>query len=574
MIKHLTYFLAALVITLAFFSCKGKKSATATSSAVLTGEAFQQAFFTAETEKIKGNTTNAYKSFQECLSLAPDAGAVNFEMAKLEKDKLNNLPMALTHAQKAVASDKSNPWYHLLLAEIHRDMGKYELAIKEYQEVKKLKPGSAETLYELANLYLYQEKYAEAIKVYDELEQVNGPYEELSFQKHQLYLQIKQPDKAGLELEKLAEAYPEEARYWGVVAQFYQQVGNKEKAQIALEKMVKADPENGQVHYQLSEFYAAAGDDQKSYQELKKAFATTDVTIDQKINILLKYFNLTQYNPNFIGQAYELLALTEKTHPKEAKAASIYGDFLYRDKRDQEALTKYQTALALDGTKSLIWSQIMVIESGLKNFNELESDSRKAMELFPNMPEFYYYNGVANDRLKQFDKAIESFSFGKEIVVENDNLLIQFYSAMGGVYNEMKEYAKSDESYDFALGLNPDNAYVLNNYSYYLSLRKVKLDAAAKMAKHCNELDPDNSSFEDTYAWVLFTQGRYDDAKLWAEKAISHTSTNGELLEHYGDILYKLGKTVEALDRWKAARTAGGGSKNLEQKILQQRFID
>lgn len=575
-----------MVGTLIIVSCKGKKETAAGRPASGTSDVdpsearpqvdtrFQEKFFAAQLEKSKDNLEKAYKLFEECLVLEPKSSAVHYELGRMDLQVLNNPNAALVHAKTSLESDKKNPWFHLLLADTYMALAKYDLATKSYQEVAKLNMDDPNILYQVATAQLYDDKVDDAIATYNELEKQSGPYEELSMQKHQLYIQINQPEKAGQEIEKLAKAFPEDPRFWGIAAQFYATVNMPEKSKLAMEEMVKIDPNNGQVHFQLSEYYAATGDDKRSYDELKKAFETTDISIDQKVSVLLKYFSLTDFNQTYLPQAYDLLNLTEQVHPKEAKAFSIYGDFLFRERRDVEALQKYRKAAELDPSRNAIWEQIISLDNELEDYSNMAIESARAMELFPNMPEFYYYNGVANAQLKEYSKAIESLHLGKELVVENDVLLSRFYSSLGEAYHYQNTHDKSDESYEKALKIQPDNVFVLNNYAYYLSLRKTKLDRAAQMAAQANVLSPDQASFEDTYAWILFQQGKYSDALVWIEKALSHADESGELLEHQGDILFNLNRTEEALTKWKAAKQLGGASIKIDQKIAEMKYIE
>ena len=535
---------------------------------------FQEKFFAAQLEKSKDNLQAAYNLFQECLEIDPKSAAAHYEVARIELQLLNNPGSALSHAKSCVEIDKNNSWYHMLVGDTYMALAKYDMATKSYKEVARLNPDDPNILYQMATAQLYAGKVQDAITTYDELEKASGPYEELTLQKHQLYLQMNNIDKAGLELEKLALAYPDQPRYWGLVAQFYQKSGKVDKAKIAMDEMVKSDPDNGQVHYQLSEYYAAAGDDKRSYDELKLAFKTVDISIDQKVGVLLKYLQLTTINPTYLSQAYELLDLTEQLHPTEAKAYSIYGDFLYRDGKKAEALSKYRKAIDLDPSRNMIWEQILVLEMELNDYGAMERDSYKAMEIFPSLPDFYLYNGIANQRRTDYGKAAESYSLGKELVIENDALLARFYSSLGEVYHYQDQHEKSDDAYEQALLLEPNNVFVLNNYAYYLTLRKTALEKAAGMSKKSNELSPGLSSFEDTYAWILYQQGKYADALTWIEKALSHGETNGELMEHHGDILFKLGRNADALEQWKAAMKAGGAGAHIEQKVEQQKIIE
>ncbi len=583
--KHFTYLFTALLV-LTFYSCKQGKETAETKGTRGSHEIepdqltprvdtrFQEAFFQAQLEKSKGNPQKAYSLYQECLKIDPKSAPIHFELGRMEIELFSNPDNAIVHAKTAVEADKSNPWYQKLLGDTYMALNKFDLAAKAYKEMQRINPDDPEVLYLQANALLYAGKTQDAIATYDLLEKESGPYEELSLQKHQLYLHLGNNQKAGMELEKLANAFPEEPRYWGLAAQFYQKVGMIDKAKLATEQMVKNGVGNGQVHFQLSEMYAASGEDKKSFDEMKLAFGSTDVNIDQKIAVLLRYFSLTEKDPKYLPPAFELLVIAEQTHPDEAKAYSIYGDFLYRDGKSVDALAKYRKAAELDGTRQLIWEQILIVEGELAEFDKMLMDSQTALEMFPAIPQFYLFNGIANQQKKNFTKAIDSYNLGKELVIDDDEMLMRFYSYLGESYNKVSQHEKSDEAYDKALKIDPNNVFVLNNYAYYLSLRKVKLEKGAQMAKKANELAPNQPSFEDTYAWVLFQQGKYNEALEWIRKALSHTKPNGELLEHHGDILFKAGDTAAALEEWRKAKEMGGASSLIDQKIDQRKYID
>lgn len=535
---------------------------------------FQEVFFQAQLEKAKGNAAKAFELFTQCVQLEPKNAAVHYEVGKYELNERNNAAEALAHAKLCVESDPENAWYQQLLAQSYASLSKYDAAIKAYREVVRLSPDNYEMLFELANVQLYANKQLDAIATYDILESKTGVYEELSVQKHVLYEQLKQYEKAGLELEKLATQFPEEPRFWGMAAQYYQRYGLKEKAVIALQKMVEADPSNGQVHWQLSEYYATQGEEERSYEELKLAFGTTDVAIDQKILVLMRYYTLTEKRPEFLSNAYALLELTEQVHPNEPKGYAMYGDFLARDGKLKEALQKYKRALELGASMSLIWKQVLELEAELSDFSAMTVDAPKALELYPLVPEFYYFNGLAQQQLKNYSKAIDAFSMGKELVVDNTILLKRFYVALAESYNATKQYEKSDAAFEEALRIDPSDAFVMNNYAYYLAQRKTKLDSAANLSTRSNELQPGMASFEDTYAYVLFRQGKHEDALVWMKKAMAHGEVSADMHEHMGDILFHLGKTDEAITEWKQAAAKTGASAKVNDKINQRRYID
>ncbi|RZM26971.1 MAG: tetratricopeptide repeat protein [Pedobacter sp.] len=149
------------------------------------------------------------------------------------------------------------------------------------------------------------------------------------------------------------------------------------------------------------------------------------------------------------------------------------------------------------------------------------------------------------------------------------------YSALGDAYHALNDNKASDDAYEKALANNPGSAYTLNNYAYYLSLRGERLDDAAEMSKRSNELQPNTASFEDTYAWILFRQKKYAEARIWIEKAILHDKNNSAVqAEHYGDIMFYLGDTEAALLNWKKAKQNGADSPVLERKINEKKYTE
>ncbi len=95
------------------------------------------------------------------------------------------------------------------------------------------------------------------------------------------------------------------------------------------------------------------------------------------------------------------------------------------------------------------------------------------------------------------------------------------------------------------------------------------------MSFKCNELEPNNGTYQDTYAWVLYELKEYDEAKEWLLKALLNGSEKSPVVvEHYGDILYVLGEVEEAVNQWKKAKELGGSSKFLNQKIEEKKLYE
>lgn len=535
---------------------------------------FKHTFFSASKEKILGNYELAAELYTQCIKTAPNEAAPYYELAVIY-DFASNKELSLSYAKRAVDLDPQNSWYLLLYAELLKKHNQSDKAVQIYEKLIKENPNSIEYYYDLANTYLAANNLSDAIKTYDKVEEIIGINEELIVQKQRIYVASGKFEKAISETEKLIKSFPDEVRYYGMLAELYQNINQEEKAIELYSKMSELEPNNAYVLISMSDYHHKKGNVEKAFQLLGQAFASTALDIDTKVKILLSYYVATENDPKLKNEAFKLVEILVSTHPLEAKSYSIYGDFLYREKKFPEAREQFRKALEFEKDKFAIWNQVLILDADLNDFAALEKESNEAIELFPTQPALYLYNGVANMQLENNQKAIESFASGAALVVDNKPLSAQFYANLGDVYHRLKENEASDNSYEKALSYEPGNVLVLNNYSYYLSLRSEKLEKAEKMSKLANELTPGNSNFLDTYAWVLYKMSKFAEAKVWLEKAMQNeNSSSATVLEHYGDILYQLNDKQKAYEYWQKAKETGKGSEFLEKKIAERHLFE
>ena len=535
---------------------------------------FERAFYDASKEKMLNNFIESANLYRKCLQIDPSSAAANYELANLLFVK-GQYADAELYSRTAALLQPQNEWYQILYADALTRNKKYSDALKVREKLAQTFPDRIDFLYDLANGYLSMNKYDDAIRVYNNIEKDAGVMEDVITQKEKIYLRQNKFDKAVAEVKKLIDSDPAEPRYYGMLAELYQANGMNDKALETFETAKKIDPKNPYVHLALSNYYAQSKESAKAFDEMKIAFDNPDLDIDTKIKVLLGYYSMGQTSDTAKREGYELLDLVEKNHPTEAKTFSIYGDFLYRDKKLAEAKEKYTKAVALDKNRIAIWTQLLIIESQLNDYASMAKDSKEAMELFPSEPTVYFFSGVAQLQLNDYKQAIATFKKGIDLVVENKPLEGQLYANLGDAYYRDKQMEKSDSAYEKALEINPKDTYVLNNYSYYLSLRNVKLDRAEAMSRKANEIEPNNGNSQDTYAWILYASAKYGEAKEWIEKAIANGGEkNAVILEHYGDILFKLNEKNKALEYWIKAKQAGKGSDFLEKKISEKTLFE
>jgi len=531
-------------------------------------------FIDACKEKILGNYDKAIAGFSSCAKADPSNSGALYELAGIYYSQKNNKE-ALPLIEKAIKLEPDNVWYQLLYADLLIDDHRYKDAVAIYENLTKTHSDNIEYFFNLAEGNIYLGKYNDAIEVYNQIEKKIGVSEDISLQKEKIYVEQKKIDKAIDEIQKLINAFPSEPDYYNYLAYLYLSNNMADKAFEVYQKIISLDPNNANVHLSLADYYRMKGENEKSFDELKHAFSNPSLEVDTKVKILLSYYTLTESTDSLKAQAYVLLDLLIKANPSEAKAYSIYADFLYRDKKIKEAKEQYLKVIALDSSKYVVWEQLLMLESELNNNAALENESARAMELFPDQATAYLYNGAANLLLKKYDKAITSLNHGILLVVKEDDLKKNFYTYLGDSYYGKQDYKTAFSNYDKALDVDPEYAYVLNNYSYYLALRGENLDKAEKMAKKAVDANPDNSSYLDTYGWVLYKHEKYSDAEKWIKKALDNKGgSNSAILEHYGDIMFKMGNIDTALEYWKKAKENGTGSEFLEKKINDKKMYE
>ena len=573
-----SYFNTCLLLLCALvnFQCTHSKKTTTPNSFSSSAEdpsKFSYYFIEGCKERLKGNLDVAEKLFFQCLTINPNSAPVKYELANIKKNNHQN-NLALKYSKECALADEKNEWYQLVYVECLQNVKQYTQAAEVYNKLIKNFPERADFYEAQATEYIYAQNFEKALSVYEEFETKFGQNESTSLNKIKLLKTLNKKAETEKALKKLIQFKPQESRYYSYLAEFYQEINQNEKAFLIYQDALKIDSKNPMIHLAIADYYKNINDKENFYKELKLAFENTDLDIETKQKILISYYQLSEENESYKKQALELCEITLRNHSQSAVAHTIFADFLYRDKKLKEAKDEYEKAILLDKSKFVIWNQLMYIESELNQNEKLESHSFEAMDLFPNQATPYFFNGIANIQLKNYSKAIQSLNDGLEFVYNDKAFVVQFYYNLGDAYNSVKEFDKSDKAFDEALKVEPDNSYVLNNYAYYLSLRKNNLEKAEKYSKRSNQLEPNNRSYIDTYGWILFQLQKYNEAEEWLSKAAKMGAKNAVILEHYGDVLFKLNKTENALYYWNEAKSAGKSSDILDKKIKEKKLYE
>lgn len=529
------------------------------------------------TEAIKNSITEDYPRalsyLQKSLEMDPSNDAAFYKMAEI-LFKTGKLQQAEKSIQMALSLKDQNKYYYILAADIQTQQGNFPAAAGFYETMLQKTDAGTQHILELAVLYLRMNDYEKAIQAYDKAEKVLGINEQIIIQKQKLYLEQNKLSAAIKEGEKLVENFPKEPSY--VIQQAELLLNNQQpsEALLYLQNYLKDNPGQPQAHYMLAKIHQQQGNHPAAAENLKQAFLSPALDINVKVQEIAAL--LAMLPNDKIQQTVDSLTMAiTNTHPENALAYVSRGDFLFTIKEHQEARRTYLKALELDPNHYNVWQNSLSIGLDLGRYDSVAKEADQALELFPNQPFIYYCSGAANLSLKSYDEAVFALEQGKKLAAANQELTGVFNSHLGDAYNGLRNYPKSDAAYEAALQASPENDYILNNYSYYLSLRREKLNLAKEMSEKLVKKHPENPTYLDTHAWVLYQLKQYREAKDYLERALLHKgSEDGTIVEHYGDVLFKLNQKDEALKQWQKARDLPNSSDLLDKKIKDRKLYE
>lgn len=531
----------------------------------------ETALIEAEKQLILDNHVKAYELFLVALELNPESAAIKYKLAEVLL-KSGDTEKALPFALQAKEQDPTNKYYYLLYADILKSTGSLNEATKVYEELIGRVEGTEQYLFDLALLYQYQNRFDEALSTYTRAEDFFGTSEAVLLEKQKIYLKQGNLEALILAWDELIANNPSEPRFTYKLAEILISNDQFEEAEIRLRKLKEGPDEVPEADLLLSQIERKKGNYGASLELLSEPLKSENVSISEKLKLLggfLTYLPNEEVEKGLVTSTKYLAREFRETYQAQAFA----GDVLYQIGDKTEAIGYYLEAIALSPGNFSVWQNVINLEFQLNLVDSVINHSDRALEFFPNQAIFYFFNGVGNSIQKNFKRAAQSLETGTKYT-SDPALLGEFYGQLGDVYNGLQENDKSDKAYEEALASNPKNDHVLNNYSYFLSLRGENMEKALLMSEKLVKMNPDNPTYLDTYGWVLYVSGNYKEAKKHLEKAVSLDGENGTIIEHYGDVLYQLGKVDEAVIQWEKASRTAEASDDIQRKITDKKIYE
>ena len=425
----------------------------------------------------------------------------------------------------------------------------------------------------LTSLYKQTGEFDKAIGALNQLEVFTGINEYLSIEKFQLFALLNKEKKAIEEIHKLTQKYPKESRYQVLLGDIYLDQNQLKKAYAIYQKILRDDPGNPFVYVSLSNYYKLNKQEDKALEAIVSALKNPELPSDTKMDILGQYVDQLIAADQKIAETESLFKILIDMYPLDEMAHAYYALFLQNQKRTDEAMEELESVININPKNEAAWKNSLQILTQKEDTLGVLTLTERAIRMLPEVPEFYFYRSIALYQQEKYREALDiNFQAIENLASAPPAVLSTFYGQIADIYFKLEDKQSAFSNYEKALEANPANVYIMNNYAYYLSEEGLDLRKAERMSAKSVELEPNNSTYLDTYAWIFYKQGNYNLARIYIDKAVSNMKqdeVSEVILEHCGDIYFALKNTDKALEMWQKALEVNKDNAELIKKTEQ-----
>ena len=495
--------------------------------------------------KLLGDLSRSLYFFERCLEIYPYSDVSAYELANIYF-LAGDIEKSLNYSKQAHALDPDNIWYYYQLALLLTETNRQDDAILLYRKAVIRFPERTDLRFSLAGMLALNKQFKESLEIYDELEEKIGMDERISLPREGIYMEMGEFESAAGELTKLIENFPEEPRYYGILAELYASINMFDEALAWYDRLFKIDPDNGIAQISVAEFFLSTDKNAEALYYIKSAFNNPSLGFNEKIQFFTAILQDSVLASHHNNEVIELGEILLEKYPGQSLAKAIMSDLYFNSGSYSKAGDLLYDLYSSDKNNKAYAEQLIGIISFSENFIRVIELSDEMIDRFPESVMIHYFTGVAYLMSGESDQALGIFEKALNTGENNNQFTGNIYSNLGDIYNDRQNYSKSDKYFNLSLAID-SNLVTLNNYAYYLALREENLDMARSYSYITIQEEPENPSFLDTYAWILYKLEDYEEAELYIRQAFNIGGDQSfEITKHYAAILIKLGKYKEA----------------------------
>ena len=524
----------------------------------------------------QGKFAAAFDLLKHCETIDPQAAEVYYAQAAYYAE-LNNDTMALACMKKAADLNPANDTYLERLAITHVNSKQFDEAVNAYERLYANHKDRLDVLDILLQLYNQQKDYDKMLTTLDMVEALEGNSERLALSKMRIYSMQGKKDEEYETLKGLCDSYPNDMNYHVMMGNWLLQNGKDDEALEQYKLVLAEEPEHTDAKMSMLEYYRTTGADSLAQIIQEEMLVSQNTPINDRVTLMRQ---VVADNEQAGGDSTQVLSLFKRILAEPQKNADMYELYVaymkLKEMPEDSINSVLEKALEVAPDNPSVRFQLVQSKWMSQDYDKVIALCEPATEYNPDEMTFYYFLGLAHFQKDERDKALDALRRGVSQINEESNkdFVSDFYAIMGQILHDKGLDDEAFAAYDSSLQWKDDNIEVLNNYAYYLSERGERLQKAEQMSFRTIKAEPTNSTYLDTYAWILFMQDRYEEAKIYIDQAVQNDSVpNAVIIEHAGDI-YALNKEMQkAVEFWKQAQEAGGNSKVLIRKIRQRKYF-
>lgn len=524
-----------------------------------------------------GDLTAAFDLLRHARDLNPNAPEVYYLLAPYYVD-LKDDTRSRAYYERAATLDPENSSYIEKLGQLYVSQKDYPNAINAYEKLYALNKARVDVLQILYQLYGSQNEFQQMINVLNRIEVLEGSSEQISLSKMQIYEQMGEKRKEYDELKSLVDSHPLDLNYKVMFGNWLLQNGKKKEAVKLYRNVLKEEPTNALAKLSLLDYYRTIGDRATVDVITQELLQSPKTEKETKIALLRQVISSNQQaNVSDSAEVMKLFSQALSVPQTDADILMMKAAYMSLKKMPKAEINRvYEQAIDVEPDNSR--ARIALIQNiwDTGDYDKVIAICRPAQEYNPEEMVFYYFQGMAQYQKHENDAALQTFRKGVSQIKADSNpdVVSDFYALMGEILHEKGRLAESFQAYDSCLQWKPDNIAAMNNYAYYLSEANKDLPKAEQLSYKTIKAEPNNSTFLDTYAWILFQQKRYEEAKIYIDQAIRSDSTlTGVVKEHAGDIYAMTGDIDKALEFWQQSLKGGNQSAVLKKKIQLKKYV-
>lgn len=475
---------------------------------------------------------------------------------------------ALEYSRGANLIDSTNQWYRSQLGRLSLLNEEIERARLIYEEQVKANPKNPENYSMLAMIYQYNRQPYRAIMLLDSAETYLGRNAALSGYKLELLMGVKLYERAIAESRALINDYPYDYQNYLVLAEIYAATGKDSLALQYFDMARSLNPSGVDVLAGLNDYYKGKNDIPNFFSTAKELFSSDRVSREMKVRFLGELTSDRNFYRDNFPRIEELATILMMKYPGDSEITQMYTRNMIAAGNIEGALGFYKRSLGDSVPQREVFNSILDMEAYLNRSDSVAKYAAMAQAYYPRDPDFYLRHGsVVSFYMKEYGQAVKLYRKALRYA-DADSVKADIYLLIGDAYQFEGNMNKSFAAYRKSIELNPDNPGALNNFAYYLSEQDRDLEKALEMSARVLELEPGNATYIDTYGWILYKLGRYDEAKRYMQQAISlDPRGSDEIFLHYGDILHATGNDYMAAIYWRKAGEAGYDKDKIEERL-------